>query len=318
LLKGLPDGAAPDARPAWRRQGPQGDGPPGRAAPKGDEPGRQQQREDLAKAVAILDRLIGEAPANCEYRHLLALCYREARRGRGPGAASRPAGLENTGEKGVDRAIEILEALVKQHPDVPQYRFDLSETYAMIEGLGPAGRAVGPSAVEQRLRKALELSRQLTIEHPGVPEYRSAQAHMNHKLAQVLRMTRRLDQAEQADRLAVDAQAALAGEFPEVATYRIWLAAFRNALADTILLRAAGKQGIDEAKALAQSNIADVTRLLADHPDMWYLHTILADANANLASVLRRTGQDALADQAEQEAQRHRRQLRPQTPRPAP
>jgi serine/threonine protein kinase len=317
LTNGGPDGDLPGDRPAWRRQGPQGDGPAGRAATADDDPGRQQRRENLAKAAAILDRLVSEAPANCEYRHLLALCYREGRRGRGPDAASQPVGPESPGETGVDRAIEILESLVKQHPEVPQYRFDLSETYAMIEGLGPAGRAVGPPAVEQRLRKAMELSRRLTSEHPGVPEYRLAQAHINHKLAQVLRMTRRLDQAEQADRQAVEAQAALAGEFPEVATYRVWLAAFRNALADTLLLRPAGKQSADEAKALAESNIADMKRLLAEQPGMWYLHTLLADANLALASALRRTGQDALADQAEQEAQKHRRQLRPPGPRQA-
>jgi serine/threonine protein kinase len=312
LLKGVPDGDLPADRPAWRRQGPQGAGPAGRAAPPDDEPGRQQRRENLAKAVAILDRLVGEDPENCEYRHLLALCCREGRRGRGPDAASQPAGPENPGETGVDHAIEILQSLVKQHPEAPQYRFDLSETYAMIEGLGPAGRAAGPAAIELRLRKALELSRQLTSEHPGVPEYRSAQAHIDHKLAQVLRMTRRLDQAEQSDRQAVEAQAALASEFPEVATYRVWLAAFRNALADTLLLRpAGGRQGADEAKALAETNIADVKRLLAEKPEMWYLHTLLADANVTLASALRRTGQDALADQAEQEAQKHRLQLRP-------
>jgi serine/threonine protein kinase len=319
LLKGGLDGDLPADRPAWRRPGPAGAGPLGGAATADDEPARQQRRENLAKAVAILDQLVSEEPANCEYRHLLALCYRENRRGRGPGAASQPAGPENRGENGVDRAIEILESLVKQHPEAPQYRFDLSETYAMIEGLGPAGRAVGPPAVEQRLRKAMELSRQLTIEYPGVPEYRSAQAHVNHKLAQVLRMTRRLDQAEQADRQAVEIQAALAAEFPEVVTYRVWLAAFRNALADTLLLRPApGRQGIDEAKTLAENNIADMTGLLAERPEMWYLHTLLADANLTLASALRRAGQPALADQAEQEAQKHRRQLRPQTPRPAP
>jgi hypothetical protein len=290
------------------------DGP----APEGDGPDRQQRRENLAKAVAILDQLIRENPANCEYRHLLALCYREGRRGRGPGAASQPVRPENLGETGVDRAIVILESLVKQHPEAPQYRFDLSETYAMIEGLGPPGRADGAPAVEQRLAKAMELSRQLVIEHPGVPEYRSAQALINHKLAQVFRMARRPDQAEQADRRAVEVQAALAGEFPEVATYRVWLAAFRNALADTLLLRPAGKQGLDEARALAESNIADTARLLADHADMWYLHTLLADANLTLASALRSTGQNDLADQAEAEAQKHRRQLRPPAPRPAP
>jgi len=332
LLKGGPDGGLPDGWLPRRRQGPEGAGPLGAPAPAGDEPQRQEHRENLAKAAAILDRLVSEDPANCEYRHLLALCYREGRRGRGPGATSQPAWQGNLGEKGVDRAIEILESLVKQHPEVPEYLFDLSETYAIIEGLGPPGgpdgapgRAEDLQAVEKRLTKALDLSRRLTIGYPAVPEYRSAQALINHKLAQVLRMARRPDQAEQADRQAIEIQAALAGEFPEVATYRIWLAAFRNTLADTLLRRAVGKQALDEARALAEGNIADATRLLADQPGMWYLHALLADANLTLASALRRTGQSDLADQAEREAQKHRRQLRPPAPplgaprtRPAP
>jgi serine/threonine protein kinase len=43
-----------------------------------------------------------------------------------------------------------------------------------------------------------------------------------------------------------------------------------------------------------------------------------AVANLTLASALRSTGQNDLADQAEREAQKHRRQLRPPAPRPAP
>ena len=55
---------------------------------------------------------------------------------------------ESPGETGVDRAIEILQSLVKQHPEVPQYRFDLSETYAMIEG--PAKHSEGPAPCPQQ------------------------------------------------------------------------------------------------------------------------------------------------------------------------
>lgn len=303
---GEPNGDRADGGPFGRRKGL---APPrGPDAPQESQEDWRVRREYLARSVVMLDRLVGEAPDNSEYRHLLALCYREGRDGAGPREIRQAARQE-----GMDRAIEILESLVKEHPEVAEYRFDLIETYAMTDGLGPPDSREGPAGLAQRLRKAMALSVRLVAEHPGVPEYRASQAHINQKLGQVLRRMRRVDEAEQADRRAIEAQAALAAEFPEVVTYRVWLAAFRNSLAGGLLRRKPG-----EARALAESNIANMSLLLAEHPELWYLHALLADANDTLAAALRGTGQGELADQAEREAQRHRQELRPATTATAP
>ena len=92
--------------------------------------------------------------------------------------------------------------MVKEHPEVAEYRFDLMETYAMSVGGGPPGRGEGAAVAEQRLRKAMELSVRLVAEHAGVPEYRASQAHLNQKLGQALRRMRRVDEADQAERQA--------------------------------------------------------------------------------------------------------------------
>ncbi len=56
---------------------------------------------------------------------------------------------------------------------------------------------------------------------------------------------------------------------------------------------------------------ANMSLLLAEHPELWYLDALLADANGTLAAALRGSGQDELADQAERQARRHRQELRP-------
>ncbi len=282
--------------------------PRGGDGPQESDADRQARREYLAKAVAMLDKLVSEAPANCEYRHLLALCYREARPGRGPRSPLRAKGKD-----GADRAIAILESLVKEYPEVAEYRFNLSETYAMTEGRGSPGRGEGPAAVEERLRKAMTLSQGLVAEHPGVPEYRASQAHISQKLGQTLRRMRRFGDAQQADSQAVAIQADLAEEFPEIVTYQVWLAAFRNSLADDLL-----RGNRDEARALAEKNIARMTTLLEEHEGLWYLHALLADANDALAAALRGSGESDLADQAEKQAEKHRQEIRPAEPDSTP
>ena len=306
MRRAASDGNRPGARMFGRRRGlvP----PRGGDEPQESETDRQLRRKYLDKAVAILDKLVSDAPTNCEYRHLLALCYREARPGRGPRSPLRAKAAE-----GVDRAIAILESLVEEHPEVAEYRFNLSETYAMTEGRGLLGGGDGPSGVEQRLRKAMELSQGLIAEHPGVPEYRAGLAHISQKLGQSLRRMRRFSEAQQADSRAVTIQAALVEEFPEIITYQVWLAAFRNSLADDLL-----RGNRTEARALAEKNIALMTALLNEHEELWYLNALLAEANDALASALVGLGENDLADKARQQAEKHRQAIRPVEPETAP
>jgi tetratricopeptide (TPR) repeat protein len=161
--------------------------------------------------------------------------------------------------------------------------------------------------LEGRLRKALEISRELVRRQPNVPEYLASQAHIYYKLGEVTRRMRRPIEAETHDRKAVEIQTALTGEFPDVATYQVWLAAFRGGLAKTLL--AQGK--LNEARSLLEASIAQTERLLQDNPSMWYLHAVLADANRMLASVLQQTNESVLAAKATRAAEDHSRKLHP-------
>ena len=95
----------------------------------------QSLREGLAEEAAraaraiVLDRLVQQELLLAE---ALARGYGdtpEARRALRAAETQRPDAIIRD-----PKAIEILQSLVQQHPEVPQYRFDLSETYAMIEG----------------------------------------------------------------------------------------------------------------------------------------------------------------------------------------
>ena len=278
----------PDGWPLHdERPGPIGMGP-------GSNPNREARNRHLEQAIALLKGLNQEQPANPEYRYLLALCYREIVAP--PGQAQLNA---------TDAAIEILEGLVRDYPKVADYRFDLCETYATVEAMDPARRHILP-AMEKRLRKALTLSERLVVQHPNVPEYLASQARVYHKLGKVFRKMHRLDDAEKSDRKALEVQTQLARDFPEIVTYQVWEAAFRNSLADLLLLRG----DLAEAKSVAETNIARTSRLLDDHPELWYLHAILMNANRTLAAALRRSGHRGAAFQVEQAAEEHRRDLR--------
>jgi serine/threonine protein kinase len=280
----------PGRRPPPDQRPPPEDRPGSLRPEPGPDPAREERHRYLEQAIVLLKALNREQPENPDYRHLLALCYREI---------LPPPGQDHLNP--ADNAVEILEGLVRDFPQIADYRFDLCETYAAIATTEPGQpRRVSP-IMEQRLRKALTLSQQLTTQHPNVPEYKISQARIYHRLGEVFRTMHQFDDAEKSDRKALEVQTQLAKEFPDVLTYQVWEAAFRNSLADLLLLR----DHLAETRAIAETNIAQTSRLLKDHPELWYLHVVLMETHRTLAAALRRGGQVDLAVKAENEARIH-------------
>jgi hypothetical protein len=98
--------------------------------------------------------------------------------------------------------------------------------------------------------------------------------------------------------------------FPEIITYLIWEVAFCNSFADLLLQL----DKVDEILPLAEANISRATQLLKDHPELWYLNSLLMESNQTLALALRRSGKTQQADMAEDEAENHRSKLRETSP----
>ncbi len=258
------------------------DAPPANPA---DTP-RDEQGDFLAKAVALLEVL----PAEPRCEHLLALCYLEGAPLGKPHDSGPPAGDE--------RAIEILEGLVKTQPDVPDYAYDLSEAYARIHVPQPPIPPNDQQVVEERFHKAATLLDELVAQHPNIPEYLTAQAHVCHKLGSFFRQTERFTDAEQSLRKAVSIQSSLTEQFPDAPYYRVWLGTLQIALGD-VLSRSNQHQA---ACSTLEEGIAILTRLLTDQPEMTFIHGQLARSYFNLAIALRQSGQRDAATQAQQQS----------------
>ena len=308
--QGRPRGPGAPGPPPWRQPRdrgseppPFGRGPPGRHAappdagpsPPGKETGDQRGEDDhLAKAVALLGELVEEHPSNPSYRRMLALCHRE----RFPGLAGHDW---EAAVRALDRASAVLERLVGDFPRAPEYRYDLSETYAMVDPHGPFRSPYTPSVVEQRYRKALGIAEKLVAEHPHIPKYLASQAHLHHKLGTALRREQRLDEAEEQYRRAAAASASLMNQFPDALHHKVWLAVFRGSLADMLLRR--GQTG--QARLLLEGATAMLTELVNSAPEMWFVHGLLAHNYRTIAALLLQSGQEDPAAQARRKAAEH-------------
>jgi eukaryotic-like serine/threonine-protein kinase len=311
----LPDFNPPRPRPNDRR-GPGLRPPPPQDAPplQGGAAPTDEQRDFLTKAVTILEESAQQQPAEPQYRHLLALCYLEG----APVRESRPAGPR----AGADRAIEILEGLVQTLPDVPDYAFDLSEAYARMHVPQPPLGPEDQQRVQEHFRKAAALLDKLVARHPNIPEYLTAQAHIYHKLGDFFRQTERFSEAGQSLRQAVAIQSSLVAQFPNVPYYKVWLGTFQIALGDVLIRshqlgslnannRVGNPEPFPEALSILQEAIDLLTRLLADQPQMQFLHGQLARGYSNLAVALRQSGRREAAAQADRQAEQERNLLAP-------
>jgi eukaryotic-like serine/threonine-protein kinase len=295
----LPDSNPPRQRPdepSGRRRGP-GMNP---LLPQGAPPasptdaGSSEQRDFLTKAVALLEELSRQRPADPRCQHLLALCYLEGVPLRDTGA-SPPQG-------GAEVAIEILEHLVKTVPDVPDYAYDLGEAYARIHVPQPPIPPEDAQSVEDHFQKAAATLDMLVARCPSIPEYLTSQARIYHKLGAFFRQTNRLAEAEQSLRKAAAIQSSLVEQFPNAPYQRLWLGTFQIALGD-VLTR--GDRPSQACPVLEQA-IGILTQLLTDHPEMTSIHNQLARGYSNLAVALRQSGQREAAAQADQHAAQER------------
>jgi eukaryotic-like serine/threonine-protein kinase len=289
-----PQGDSPPARPQPDRHA-----PPARNAGESDRPppadrDQHDSEENLQQAIQILEGLNREHPLDPDYRHLLACCYRDLPSVEPESAAQFPFGS-------TDKAIEILQQLVDDFPSVPDYRHDLSKTYAKLDLRDRQSDAQFYAAAEARLGKAMRISEQLVAEHPNVPDYVASQVQVLYTLSEVLRHTRRPDDAESTLRRALAAQSALAEQYPRAVPYQSWKAILQESLARLL----ANRGQAAEARAIQESSIAAMEQLLQREPQAAYVHVVLGRSYANLATVLKALGEEQQAAEMLRRASEH-------------
>jgi eukaryotic-like serine/threonine-protein kinase len=276
---------------------------PGTAPREGRGPQRtsNDQREYLVKAVTLLSSLAASTDVNPECQHLLALCYLEG----APGEGRERGG-------GDERAIRILEELVKRYPKVTDYAYDLSEAYVRLHIPDPPIPREVEDTIEERFQKASTLLEQLVAEHSDVPDFLAFQARVHHKLGSFYQQIDRWPDAERNFRKAITCQLRLLEQFPDAPYYTLWMATFRLALADALIRR--DQPG--EARSELESAISILSLQLKQRPDLNSFHEVLARAYSQLEKALRRIGEKEKADDAARKAEQERNSVSSMIRRP--
>ncbi|GJM26977.1 MAG: hypothetical protein DHS20C16_33920 [Phycisphaerae bacterium] len=257
---------------------------------EGDDPWRT--------AVEILTALSAEYPDVPDYRHLLALCYRDLPPPLPWSEDGQPSRLDAMTE-----AIAILRQLLEDFPDVPKYRFDLSETYSMAADPELCPGPDPHKIEEQRLRDALKISKQLAAEHANIAEYIVAQVHIRLRFAGFMRRMDQLEEAREHLREARALQFALAQRFPDTPNHQVSLAAIEGMQAR--LMRRSGNMNEE------LSHIEKAVDILNQLPEDWehppYVRHVRAATYRALADAQRLLGNDTAAAEATRQAERYHR-----------
>jgi serine/threonine protein kinase len=303
--KGDPNDAGPPPRFDPSHSPPPRNGPPTGEPPqqrrRGRPPHPPERFENLDRAIKLLEGMNFDQSGYPEHRFLLALCYRErVRRGRADESAP---------------AIQILQQLSGQYPQVADYRFELAETYGRFDV-----RHLRNSELDDainRLRTGLVYAEQLATQHPNIPRYAQAHSDTLLKLGTLLEKFSRLDpeketavlnESEDCLREAIKIQAELKNQFPETISHRLRHAQAMEALAKT--LRSKGK--FPEAINAIHESIASLEKLIDEQPKVDFLPHSLIRHYHTLARI-----HDGRNDkQAAKEARDTAAELRNKMPRP--
>lgn len=253
--------------------------------------------EHLFQALGLLEDLVRREPRGTRQRLLLAIVLRE----RVPDELQARSARDQADER---RAIELLEQLVEERPQLPAYRFELCATLSELNVLHlPPDEALLRQAREQ-LDAAVTHAERLVIDYPTLPEFVSTRAHAYFKRGVVVDLearglpateaaTRR-ELAEADTRHALESQQWLARRFPAAPAFAAWQAIFEMRLCR--LLR--DQQRYEEAHDYASRAVRGLTQLGETHPDLHEPEQLLAEAYRLLGTTLMDRGQPELAEDA--------------------
>lgn len=250
-------------------------------------------------AIQIIEGIVSEQAAE-DSAGLIALAqaYRSYYRLAGfQRSRDRKASKENL-DRIRNSGVKILEQLVQEYPNVPDYRCELA---AMLE----ASRAGQPTRESQQrrigdLQRAVELARELAADHPMIPRYRAVLARTLNSLARTLRVSQPA-RAESLFREAITIYRALSREFRDVPVYRTFLVWSMNE--QIRHLRAGGRH--QDAVSLIQEAIAEQSACLDLRPNHRFNQVRLGHLYRDLANAYKRMDKTVEAELAHEQSQQY-------------
>ena len=273
-----------------------------RRPPRGEfHPHRATQgssaRADLKRATELLETITQQDPEIPEYRHLLAIAYRDQ---------VGPPHLNPTEEAEAEllRCRGILEDLVAEFPQVPDFQYELAETLARVQVRGRHLSAWQLETAEQQLQEAITISQTLIAAHPNVPEYLASQGRILARLATVERELGDLTTAKFHFSETLKVMEPLLSAHPGNLAYRETLTIAQDHLVHIY----ESEREFAAAEILLLDNIAALKDALASFPHIDLLHDRLRHRFTMLAHIYARQGDEVAATAAEVQADHHRDQ----------
>ena len=262
----LGSGTRPKAPPGGR-----GGGRPRNNAP--DEAADAQVDE----ATRILNGLLNETAADPDALFLLALCLRER-----PGA-SLAAERGVRPRRGPADAITILDQLAREHPEAPEYQYELAATLGTVNLRLAEASPESRRAAEEQFQRALKILERLVRQQPYVARYVAAQASVHYKVGALHRRADEWDLAEPHFKAAVDDMDRLAAQSPAQPSCFLWLVTYGNALADVQARRGQEREDRD----LLERNLGVLAKLHGSAPGLMGLEDVTTQTQAQLDGLRR-------------------------------
>lgn len=196
-----------------------------------------ERRQELTRAVEILDNLTVQYPERPAYALQLARVLRERSIENDPATTSRR-------EPSRSEAVEILKQLHREYPNNARVRWELISVLFHWDVFRESTQEQMDHMIKQ-LQKASELIDDLVSKYPGIDEYIARQSQIDFRLEVLVQRTadsldrrHRMEvdyQSSVAFRRAVDASASLVRRNPNAAGYRAWHATFLMWLGESLI-----------------------------------------------------------------------------------
>ena len=252
-----------------------------------------EAKQSHRQAVSLLESLVQRAPDDASYRLALASAYRTYL----PLASSR--GRDGEQQRIRAAGIAILEELVQDYPNVPDYQCELSEMLTVTSYRSRGSRS-GKEPVT-RIQRGIEVARQVSLAHPSIPRYRAALAHALKEMARLLQKSQP-DDADQHFTESVQIYRSLARDFADIPAYHTLLAMALREHARHV--RDSGRAS--EALTIVREGVAEQEVYVDLRPDNRFGKNMLVRLYEELAKTLTALDEKEDAEKAAEKAERLR------------